>query len=151
MAKENPEQTFVHVCDKKYTVVINDKGGLKALRYGEPWRDCCGDNLIFHLASELEEARKKLNSKVVKFDLFDALSQLRETFGVDAELKVHFGDCGGRLEASITHNRDKYYLTFEISIFEMKSNALGLIMNQNFSRLMSSLKAVVEGDINHNG
>lgn len=46
----------VTVADGKYTVVI-DGGKLTALRYGEPWRDLCGDNLIYWLAVELQAAR----------------------------------------------------------------------------------------------
>ncbi len=44
----------------KYTVVMDDKGYLSALRYGEPWRDCCGDNLVYALASEVESLRAAL-------------------------------------------------------------------------------------------
>ena len=50
----------IEVCDGKYTVLIEETGGTSALRYGKPWRDCVGDNLIYWLAVELEEAREKL-------------------------------------------------------------------------------------------
>lgn len=43
----------------KYTVV-SDAGHLTALRYGQPWRELTGDNLVFHLAMELQEARGEL-------------------------------------------------------------------------------------------
>ncbi len=49
----------VTVADGKYTVVI-DGGTLTALRHGEPWRDLCGDNLIYWLAVELQAARAAL-------------------------------------------------------------------------------------------
>ncbi len=49
----------VTVAEGKYTVVI-DGGKLTALRYGEPWRDLCGDNLIYWLAVELQAARAAL-------------------------------------------------------------------------------------------
>lgn len=49
----------VTVADGKYTVVI-DGGKLTALRHGEPWRDLCGDNLIYWLAVELQAARAAL-------------------------------------------------------------------------------------------
>lgn len=40
--------------DKKYTVIFNEKTGeFKALRYGEPWRDLVGDNLILNMFFEL--------------------------------------------------------------------------------------------------
>ena len=44
----------------KYTVIQDNKGGLKALRYGEEWRDCCGDGLILALAQEVDELRQKI-------------------------------------------------------------------------------------------
>ena len=47
----------VTVADGKYTVVQGETGGLKALRYNEEWRDCCGDGLIHALASEVERLR----------------------------------------------------------------------------------------------
>lgn len=47
----------VSVSEGKYTVVQDDEG-LRALRYGEPWRDCVGDNLIYSLAAELEATRE---------------------------------------------------------------------------------------------
>ena len=37
-------------------------GRLKALRYGKEWRDLCGDNLVYYLALELQEAREKIES-----------------------------------------------------------------------------------------
>jgi len=52
----------VSVADGKYTVKQDKSGRLKALRYGEEWRDCCGDNLIYWLAVELDELRKKITS-----------------------------------------------------------------------------------------
>ena len=46
------------LADGKYTV-INDNGALTALRYGEPWRDLAGDNLLYCLFVELEMTRKE--------------------------------------------------------------------------------------------
>ena len=59
---------YVHVADGKYTVVLGDNN-LRALCYGEEWRDCCGDNLVYYLAAELDDARKeitKLQKKLLK-------------------------------------------------------------------------------------
>lgn len=53
-------KTEIQVNNGKYTVVI-DEGNLSALRYGEPWQDLCGNNLVYWLAVELQEAREKLN------------------------------------------------------------------------------------------
>jgi hypothetical protein len=50
----------VKICDGKYTVIQHPDGGLKALRYGQPWRDCAGDGLILALALEVEELREAL-------------------------------------------------------------------------------------------
>jgi len=52
---------FLDLANGKYTVYQEKSGGLKALRYGEPWRDLCGDNLIFYLMVELIETNEKLN------------------------------------------------------------------------------------------
>jgi hypothetical protein len=48
----------VTVYHGKYTVIQDPGGGLSALRYGEPWRDCTGDGLILALAQEVEELRE---------------------------------------------------------------------------------------------
>lgn len=53
----------VTVSEGKYRVVQDEQGCMTALRYGEPWRDCCGDNLIYCLATELQEAREKLKKQ----------------------------------------------------------------------------------------
>ncbi len=50
----------VEVGDGKYTVQQDRKGRLTALRYGEPWRDCCGDGLILTLAQEVSGLRAKI-------------------------------------------------------------------------------------------
>jgi hypothetical protein len=52
----------VSVDNGKYTVQQDDKGNLTALRHGEEWRDCCGDNLIGCLASEVEALREKIDT-----------------------------------------------------------------------------------------
>ena len=50
----------VSVADGKYRVIMPAKGGLHALRHGEPWRSLTGDNLVFTLANELNDARQKI-------------------------------------------------------------------------------------------
>ena len=57
----------VGVCAGKYTVIQDKTGRLSALRYGEKWRDCYGDNLIYWLAVEVEQLREKLNKYEQKF------------------------------------------------------------------------------------
>jgi len=57
----NPEIDWeVTVADGKYTLQHFENGGARALRYGEPWRDCVGDNLVIALGMELSEAREKI-------------------------------------------------------------------------------------------
>ena len=45
----------------KYTVIFEDSGGLKALRYGEEWRDLTGDGLVLSMLQEVEELRQIVN------------------------------------------------------------------------------------------
>lgn len=46
----------------KYEILYDKNGHFpqKALRYGEPYRDLVGDNLIFFLCSELIAAREEI-------------------------------------------------------------------------------------------
>ena len=61
-ASELTHLLCVTVADGKYTVILDEYSGLRALRYGEEWRDCCGDGLIYTLAAEIEELREKLSN-----------------------------------------------------------------------------------------
>lgn len=59
--KNSPEQILnVSVAAGKYTVILEKNRGLRALRHGEEWRDCCGDSLILALAVEIEYLREML-------------------------------------------------------------------------------------------
>ena len=58
------EMVVVKVANGKYTVLVDNHGGLTALLHGEPWRDCHGDKLIYNLAIELHEARRELKQLV---------------------------------------------------------------------------------------
>jgi len=53
---------YIEISNGKYTAYIKNKPNyeFKALRYGEPWRDLCGDNLIFSLMYNLIEANEKI-------------------------------------------------------------------------------------------
>lgn len=48
--------------DGKYTIIneLENGGGLRALRYGEEWRNLEGDNLVLSLFQELEEAKEEV-------------------------------------------------------------------------------------------
>jgi len=43
----------------KYTICRDENGIISALRYGEKWRDCYGDNLIFYLVNEIENLKSE--------------------------------------------------------------------------------------------
>lgn len=59
---KDDSEYFIDVCDGKYTVYQEKGGSLKALRYGEPWQDLVGNNLVFYLMIELIEAKEKLKA-----------------------------------------------------------------------------------------
>lgn len=46
--------------DGKYRVLYDGDGGLRALRYGEPWRELTGDNLVFSLVYRVVELESAL-------------------------------------------------------------------------------------------
>lgn len=58
--KPKPPLLSVTVAGGKYTVIQDERGHLKALRYGEPWRDLVGDNLVLALAQEVQELREAI-------------------------------------------------------------------------------------------
>jgi hypothetical protein len=61
------DPTKIDLCYGKYTVVLAEKGELSALRYGEPWRDLCGDNLVYWMVvriQALEAENKELKLRV---------------------------------------------------------------------------------------
>ena len=62
----------ISVYGGKYTVVQDNTGHLRALRYGEEWRDCCGDGLILALAQEVEELKQLLQVANEPHKLFNA-------------------------------------------------------------------------------
>jgi hypothetical protein len=49
----------IAVYDGKYTLIM-DPSNLRALRYGNEWRDCCGDGFIMALGQEILDLREKL-------------------------------------------------------------------------------------------
>lgn len=63
------EEDFrVEVAQGKYTIIYYKDGKMEALRCGEKWRDLVGDNLIYNLAWELNDARDKIEilGKIMK-------------------------------------------------------------------------------------
>ena len=53
-------QYDITIYDGKYRVIMDDNNRLYALRYGEPWRDLCGDNLILALVQEIANLKQDL-------------------------------------------------------------------------------------------
>lgn len=51
----------IETIDRKYVVVLSAEGELMAQRYGQPWRDCIGDQLILTLAQDIETLRGRLH------------------------------------------------------------------------------------------
>jgi len=65
MPKQIDNAVNITVYDGKYTVIQDVKGRLRALRYGDEWRDCCGDGLILALAQEVQNLRDLIVKTVV--------------------------------------------------------------------------------------
>lgn len=66
--------------DGKYTVIFDEQSGaLKALRYGDEWRDLSGDKLIYCMLAEHADAQAEIAR------LRGALEEInRTTFDDDA-------------------------------------------------------------------
>lgn len=47
--------------DGKYTYVM-DNGKQYALRYGEPWRDLCGDKFVYAMACMIQDLEDEVQS-----------------------------------------------------------------------------------------
>lgn len=48
------DKTRINVADGKYTIAHERGANLRVLRYGEEWRDACGDNFTLACAQEIE-------------------------------------------------------------------------------------------------
>ncbi len=49
----------------KYEVIF-DKGKLTALRWGEPWRDLTGDNLVLSMVQEIARLKTDLAALAIQ-------------------------------------------------------------------------------------
>lgn len=56
----------IDIAEGKYTLLF-DKGEMQALRYGEPWRDITGDNLIYWMWVEIETLKDKIEKMEREF------------------------------------------------------------------------------------
>ncbi len=55
--------TTITVDNGKYTVLHEHGMNLRALRYGEPWRDLTGNGLILALVQEIEQLKSSQSTK----------------------------------------------------------------------------------------
>jgi len=86
-APPNPQPDLqVSVNGGKYTVIFNSSPyRFEALRHGEPWnRDLVGDNLVYWLAVELDEARKQMKGEPAS-GLAAARAKLQEIVRTEGE------------------------------------------------------------------
>ena len=53
--------TRIDVCDGKYTIIYDfETGQSEALRYGEKWRDLCGDKMVLAMFDTIVELQKQI-------------------------------------------------------------------------------------------
>ena len=93
----------VTVCEGKYTVIQEADGHVYALRYGEPWRDVVGDNLILALAQEVETLREQsaTQTKLVQDlqgSLKEAQGEKTRAWGLNNSLMTQNAILRGRVE-----------------------------------------------------
>lgn len=55
------EPEHITVCDGKYTLIMEPMN-MRALRYGEPWRDLVGDGFVMALGQEISALREALST-----------------------------------------------------------------------------------------
>jgi len=49
----------IELAEGKYTVCLDEDYTFYALRHGAPWRDMCGDGMIFSMFREIQKLRSK--------------------------------------------------------------------------------------------
>ena len=53
--------TRIDVCDGKYTIIYDfETGQSECLRYGEKWRDLCGDKMVLAMFDTIVELQKQI-------------------------------------------------------------------------------------------
>lgn len=50
----------IELQDGKYTYIYDGKGNQIALRYGEGWRDLCGDSFVYAMAAKIRDQEAEL-------------------------------------------------------------------------------------------
>lgn len=59
----------------EYEVVMEPTGRLHALRHGDEWRDCVGDQLVLVMAMEIERLREREQDLAEKCDLIETIAR----------------------------------------------------------------------------
>lgn len=55
--------TKIDLCDGKYTVIYDfETGQSECLRYGEPWRQLCGDKMIMAMFDRIVELEEQIQT-----------------------------------------------------------------------------------------
>ena len=65
---QKSSEYYIDICKGKYTVYSDSKGVMKALRYGQPWQNLTGNNLVFNLIVELIEAKERISQALFELD-----------------------------------------------------------------------------------
>ena len=92
--------------DGKYTVIFDEKTyRLEALRYGEPWQDLCGNNLVYFMLSAYDSTRletAQLQARVAELEAarVTLVAQLHEALDqIERTLHLFRGDAEGLKQA----------------------------------------------------
>jgi hypothetical protein len=93
----------VSIENGKYTVIQEAQGGTRALRYGEPWRDCVGDNLIRGLAGYVDDLRKLAEDAVTaeESQYVDWAKLNKDSPDYDPSYKVEYPESVKKLRARL--------------------------------------------------
>lgn len=90
----------ITVCDGKYTLVM-DPTGLRALRYGEDWRDLIGDGFVMALGHEILELREMLTACGQQFRAYEKSLLAKDTDDSRAKAIVN-AEFAARCEAMVS-------------------------------------------------
>lgn len=74
--------TKIELEDGKYTVTYN-KGELKALRYGEPWREMIGDKLMYAMFCRIQELESDIDQLCSSLERIEAWNSHTSAFSID--------------------------------------------------------------------
>lgn len=93
--------TRIDLCDGKYTIVCDlDKGQMECLRYGEKWRDLCGDKMVLAMFDRIVELQIKEWELIAEKSpaLVEVRRQLASRDAEVAELKAECDELLGAQE-----------------------------------------------------